>query len=486
MSKRIQKKRLIGKIEIKGNAVIKGIQYDGYRVIGEPLKIIRQFVEFGVDEIVIEDTIASYYGIKSDLSFIREYNGILPPLTVGGGIKNIKDAEYLFEIGADKVCINTSLFKTPILLQKLISVFGSQAIVASIQYTKTDSEVRGLRCGYGRDVINNVNFDNWLNTLIDIKPGEIILSNISRDGTLKGADKETIDKLININETRILYNGGVNFKDIEKLNNFQNIDGFVVAKALHKKFKDKNFTSDINHLKKDKNLINPENTSYFKKSSSKVAILDLGIGNIGRLIKAINRLEYQTVRVKSVKEIKDDSILCLPGVGNFNNLMNKIDSLNLRDDLKNFILNGRSIIAICLGMQILFESSEEVNEENNSSLNKKIIKGLGIIKGKIKKLKKGSESIPNIGIRNTLNINTNEIKKMYYIHSYGAILNNNIDDKNISETSMFNEQTFIASYHSQNIASFQYHPELSGDIGNQVLYDSLARLSTNISYQKKL
>ena len=156
ISTEARKKRIIGKIEIKGNAVIKGIQYDGYRVIGEPIKIINQFVEFGVDEIVIEDTIASYYGMRSDLSFIGEYDGILPPLTVGGGIKNIKDAEYLFSIGADKICINTALYKQPKLLKDLISVFGSQSIVASIQYTKTSSEDRGLRTGYGRDVIKNI------------------------------------------------------------------------------------------------------------------------------------------------------------------------------------------------------------------------------------------------------------------------------------------------------------------------------------------
>ena len=85
MSKR--NKRIIGKIEVKGNSVIKGIQYEGNRVVGTASDVLEEFASFDLDEIFIEDTIASYFGMKSDMTFIKEFKGFLPPLTIGGGIK---------------------------------------------------------------------------------------------------------------------------------------------------------------------------------------------------------------------------------------------------------------------------------------------------------------------------------------------------------------------------------------------------------------
>ena len=124
---------------------MKGIQMDGLRVIGSVLDIAKDYYSRGIDEIVIIDVVASLYGRDSMAEIIREVTAdCFVPVTVGGGIRTLADADLLFRAGADKVAINTGAISDPGLIGKIASKYGSQAVVVSIQ-AKADAAL-GWEC----------------------------------------------------------------------------------------------------------------------------------------------------------------------------------------------------------------------------------------------------------------------------------------------------------------------------------------------------
>ena len=102
--------RIIARLDIKGPNLIKGIQFEGLRVIGNPNEYALKYYNQGADELIFIDAVASLYGRNNLVEFIKKAsNDVFVPITVGGGIRNIKDAEKLFLNGADKIAINFSL-----------------------------------------------------------------------------------------------------------------------------------------------------------------------------------------------------------------------------------------------------------------------------------------------------------------------------------------------------------------------------------------
>ena len=127
-------KRIIARLDIKGKKLIKGIRFEGLRVIGDAIDFAEKYYLNGVDEILYIDAVASLYGRNSLSDILSETSKrIFVPITAGGGIKSIEDAKSLISNGADKVAINTGLVENISLAKSLVKVFGSQCIVASIQ-----------------------------------------------------------------------------------------------------------------------------------------------------------------------------------------------------------------------------------------------------------------------------------------------------------------------------------------------------------------
>lgn len=193
-----------------------------------------------------------------------------------------------------------------------------------------------------------------------------------------------------------------------------------------------------------------------------VTIIDYGMGNVKSLYNCLKFLGYNPIFYSENKNIKSN-ICVLPGVGAFNQAMKLIIERNILNNLSSYIKNDNNIIlGICLGMQLFFEESSE-NDNTN---------GLGIIKGKVKKLSTNeNEILPNVGWFET-NIKPNKTfdylkefdkQKFYYIHSYVA---EPIDNKNQIATSLFNDKKFCAmTVKNSNIIGTQFHPEKSSDVG---------------------
>ena len=127
------KKRIISKLEIKGPNLVKGINLEGLRVLGKPSFFAKSYYQDGIDELFYMDVVASLYGRNSLLNFIKlTAKNIFIPLTVGGGIKTLKDIRAILRSGADKVAINSEAIKNKNLIKEAVQMFGSSTIVLQI------------------------------------------------------------------------------------------------------------------------------------------------------------------------------------------------------------------------------------------------------------------------------------------------------------------------------------------------------------------
>ena len=133
--------RIIPKIEIKGNNLVKGINLEGLRVLGDPNYFILSYYKNGADEIFIQDVVASLYDRFSLLNIIKDISKeCFIPITVGGGIKSIEDIILLLTNGADRVSINSYAYKDIKFISKATKKFGSSTISFDAQIIKVDGK----------------------------------------------------------------------------------------------------------------------------------------------------------------------------------------------------------------------------------------------------------------------------------------------------------------------------------------------------------
>ncbi len=130
MSRRL---RVIARLDVKDEALVKGIQYEGLRKLGDPHDFALRYYQQGIDELVYLDTVASLYE-RSNLSGIleRTTRDVFIPITAGGGVRSVEDMASLLRAGADKVAVNTAALRDPDLVNRCAKTFGSQCVVVAI------------------------------------------------------------------------------------------------------------------------------------------------------------------------------------------------------------------------------------------------------------------------------------------------------------------------------------------------------------------
>ena len=138
--------RIIARLDIKNENVIKGIHLEGLRVVGDPNDLALNYYKYGIDEIIYMDVVASLYGRNNIFEIVKKAaKDIFVPLTVGGGIRTIEDISQALNSGADKVAINTEAVKNPSFIVEASKLFGSQCIVLSVEAIKKNLHGRCLR-----------------------------------------------------------------------------------------------------------------------------------------------------------------------------------------------------------------------------------------------------------------------------------------------------------------------------------------------------
>lgn len=200
--------RLISRLDIKGENVVKGVQMEGLRIVGSPVELAKKYYNEGVDEILYMDIVASLYERNLDFDQLKSVcKNIFIPITVGGGIRSLQDINDALRAGADKVAINTYAFRNPKFLSEAVHNFGSQCIVLSVEAkqiskNKWESYTEGGRERTGVDVIE------WIKRAIRLGVGEIVLTSIDSDGTRNGYDIELIKSVSDFSPIPVIAHGG--------------------------------------------------------------------------------------------------------------------------------------------------------------------------------------------------------------------------------------------------------------------------------------
>lgn len=183
--------RIIPCLDVAGGRVVKGVMFQGLRDSGDPVELAAAYAQQDADELVILDVAATAEARGHHLEVVRGIRRVLPlPLTAGGGVRAVADAEALLSSGADKVAVNTAAVSRPDLLAELACRFGRQCTVLALDAARCDRGwevvVRSGRDRTGDDAVA------WARQACDLGAGEILLTSWDRDGTGSGYDIELI------------------------------------------------------------------------------------------------------------------------------------------------------------------------------------------------------------------------------------------------------------------------------------------------------
>jgi imidazole glycerol-phosphate synthase subunit HisF len=225
--------RIIARLDIKNEFVIKGINFEGLRKIGNPNQIAKKLYDDGVDEIIYNDCVASLYQRNSLEKIVEETaQDIFVPLTVSGGIRSEKDAKLLMKNGADKLAINSALFKNKELAKLLIQKYGSQSIMLSIQAKKVAKNSWEAYTNFGRDK-TNIDVIEWIKEMAGYNFGELLVTSIDADGTSNGFDIELYENICRHINVPIIAGGGFGkLNHITELRKYAQVDAITISKAL--------------------------------------------------------------------------------------------------------------------------------------------------------------------------------------------------------------------------------------------------------------
>ena len=272
-----KKIRLIPRIDIKGNNLVKGINLEGFRALGDANLYIEKYYNEQANEILLNDVVASLYDRNSLNDFIKKITEkIFVPLIVGGGIKSLKDIEFLLKSGADRVFLNSGIIKKPKLLDESIKYFGSSTILASIEATKINGQFICVT-NSGREE-TNLNVLDWAKKVEDKGVSEIIITSINYEGMGNGFDLELITKLNKSISIPFIISGGYGkLEHIKEILKFDNLSGISIASALHYSVK--------NSLKINSNDYNEGNYEFLNKRKK---YKDFETTTISKIRKFIN------------------------------------------------------------------------------------------------------------------------------------------------------------------------------------------------------
>ena len=194
----------------------------------------------------------------------------------------------------------------------------------------------------------------------------------------------------------------------------------------------------------------------------KIGIVDYNMGNLASVKNAFKKIGANAEIVKHPENIKNYDKLILPGVGAFGDAIKHLKFTGMDEAIKEFVKSGKYLLGVCLGMQLLFEKSEEFGEN----------KGLGFIKGEVvyfDKQRVGEHKIPHMGWNKLFNNNSPLFKELnnpylYFVHSLHAVC----DEKYVIGKTIYGYE-FVSAVNKDNVFGIQPHPEKSHNEGLKIL-----------------
>lgn len=503
--------RVIARLDVKGPNVVKGVQFEALRVMGQPADLAREYFLQGADELIYMDIVASLYRRENLLHVVREAaKSIFIPFTAGGGVRTLKDIHDLLQSGAEKVAINTAAVKNPAFITEAAQRFGSQCIVLSIEakrkgdsweaYTDNGREATGL------DAVE------WARKGESLGAGEILLTSVDREGTERGFDSELIKKVSAAVSVSVIASGGASSPaEIAGTIAGSGADAIAIASLLHYgktgivEIKDALAAAGVpvrpcaeaerahrtlvvkeadvidynrftlrqfgDSVKIENNSPNALELPQTPPGETDVVIIDYGINNVRSVFMACESFGAKVSIAHSPESIRAAKRLILPGVGAFGDGMRALREKGFIEPLLEQIKKGAPFFGICLGMQLLFSQSEEFG----------LREGLGVIEGKVVMFPKpetvriSGYHLPHIGWdaiyppaksperwRQSVLAHTRPGEYAYFVHSLYGIP---ADELNVLATSSYGGISFCSALQHKNITATQFHPEKSGMMG---------------------
>ncbi len=206
-------KRIIPCLDVKDGRVVKGINFVGLRDAGDPVEAAQRYDAEGADELTFLDITASHEKRDIILDVVRHTaETVFMPLTVGGGVRELRDIRNLLNAGADKVSINTAAVNEPEFVGRASERFGNQCIVVAIDAKRVASEGEELRWEvftHGGRNPTGLDALEWARRMESLGAGEILLTSMDRDGTRDGYDIELTSAVARSVEVPVIASGGV-------------------------------------------------------------------------------------------------------------------------------------------------------------------------------------------------------------------------------------------------------------------------------------
>ena len=231
----MKKLRLIARLDVKDENLVKGIQLEGLRKLGNPNDFAKRYYEQGIDELLYIDIVASLYNRNNLSDIVRKtVDDVFIPVCVGGGLRSVEDVRAILAAGADKVAINTAAIKRPALITEVAEAFGSQCMVLSIQAKRSrtwpgrwEAYYDNGRAHSGYDVVE------WAKRGAALGAGEILLTSVDCEGLLAGGELELIRAVTAAVNIPVLCGGGVGCGDDIADAAHAGADAVACAAVLH-------------------------------------------------------------------------------------------------------------------------------------------------------------------------------------------------------------------------------------------------------------
>ena len=199
--------RVIARLDIKNEYVIKGIHLEGLRKVGNPNEMALSYYCSTVDEIIFMDAVASLYDRNNLFDIVeRACKNVFVPIAIGGGLRSIDDVSRAMDAGADKVVINTGAVRDIKLVEQVANRFGSQSLIGSIEAKKKGNSWAAF-INNGREP-TNLDAIDWAQTLESAGIGEILVTSIDKEGTGRGFDIDLVEQMQNNTNRPIIVSGG--------------------------------------------------------------------------------------------------------------------------------------------------------------------------------------------------------------------------------------------------------------------------------------
>lgn len=226
-------KRIIPTLLLKNGSLVKTKKFKNYKYVGDPSNTVRIFNELEVDEITILDISATQNNCKQDFKCLKEIaEECFMPLSYGGGINTLDKAKKIFDLGFEKIVLNTFALRNKDLVSKIANIYGSQAVIVAIDVKKNFFGKKKVWINSGKTNTKK-NPLEWAKEVELFGAGEILLTSIDHEGTWRGFDFDLIKTVAtNVAIPVIAHGGAGKISDISKVISYSNASAVALGSMV--------------------------------------------------------------------------------------------------------------------------------------------------------------------------------------------------------------------------------------------------------------